>query len=200
MHYHLIVIGNGSLRDMMAPFSENLEVPEYCVGEVPQSDLHRFLDYYNENIKGRHFSSADFDELYALKGEDWNDNRWRKNSKGVWCEYSTWNPNSKWDWYEVGGRWPGQLQIKEGVEYHRGVQFSRGWSEEDKRDFFEKHPRCADVALKKDIANIDELTAYSILKDGEWIETDEFNSTLKVADYLEDVSDDTLITSVDYHF
>lgn len=27
---------------------------------------------------------------------------------------STCNPNSKWDWYEVGGRWHGMLLLKPG--------------------------------------------------------------------------------------
>lgn len=27
---------------------------------------------------------------------------------------STYNPNSKWDWYDVGGRWGGQLHLKDG--------------------------------------------------------------------------------------
>ena len=28
---------------------------------------------------------------------------------------STYNPNSKWDWYSVGGRWAGQLRMKNGA-------------------------------------------------------------------------------------
>lgn len=30
--------------------------------------------------------------------------------------YSTCNPNSKWDWYSVGGRWTGQLLVKKDTE------------------------------------------------------------------------------------
>lgn len=30
--------------------------------------------------------------------------------------YSTYNPNSKWDWYTIGGRWTGGLVTKEGRE------------------------------------------------------------------------------------
>ena len=28
---------------------------------------------------------------------------------------STYNPNSKWDWYDIGGRWKGQLRMKYGL-------------------------------------------------------------------------------------
>ena len=31
-------------------------------------------------------------------------------------ELSTYNPNSKWDWYEIGGRWRDILLVKENVE------------------------------------------------------------------------------------
>jgi hypothetical protein len=33
---------------------------------------------------------------------------------------STYNPSSKWDWYEIGGRWQGLLMLKEGAEGFRG--------------------------------------------------------------------------------
>lgn len=29
-------------------------------------------------------------------------------------EEKTNNPNSKWDWYQIGGRWPGMLKLKNG--------------------------------------------------------------------------------------
>ena len=28
--------------------------------------------------------------------------------------HSTYNPNSKWDWYSIGGRWNGMLKLKDG--------------------------------------------------------------------------------------
>lgn len=35
-----------------------------------------------------------------------------KNSEGVWGRVT--NPNAKWDWWVVGGRWSGLLQLKNG--------------------------------------------------------------------------------------
>ena len=55
-----------------------------------------------------------FDEQYAKNGEDWNDNSWRKDEKGVWAVYSTYNPDSKWDWYSIGGRWSNSIKTKSG--------------------------------------------------------------------------------------
>jgi hypothetical protein len=36
--------------------------------------------------------------------------------------YSTRNPKSKWDWYELGGRWTGFLKLKEGERGETGKQ------------------------------------------------------------------------------
>ena len=201
MHYSLIVIGNESLRDVMAPYSENLEVPEYCAGEVPEADRQRMVDFYNEHTTGRHYALRTFDELYAEKGYDWNINRWRKGEDGVWREFSTYNPDSKWDWYEVGGRWAGQIQVKDGVDAEP-VHFSWGWDEEEKRKVRDARPRRTDMARKGDIVNLDTLSAWSVLKDGEWHEAEwreGFDGCLKASDFLEGVSDDTFITCVDYH-
>jgi hypothetical protein len=55
-----------------------------------------------------------FEETYAEFGDDWNSNNWRKDEDGVWAEYSEYNPDSKWDWYCVGGRWRNSILTKSG--------------------------------------------------------------------------------------
>lgn len=57
---------------------------------------------------------AQFPELYKEKGNDWNGNRWHMDENGVLAEYSTYNPDSKWDWYTVGGRWANSIKTKDG--------------------------------------------------------------------------------------
>ena len=37
-----------------------------------------------------------------------------EKKNGIWCGKT--NPNAKWDWYTVGGRWTGYLKLKEGSE------------------------------------------------------------------------------------
>lgn len=34
------------------------------------------------------------------------------------------NPNAKWDWYEIGGRWTGFFQLKKGKKGKRGKQYN----------------------------------------------------------------------------
>lgn len=40
-----------------------------------------------------------FEPLYSTFGEDWNSNCWRKDKDGVWKEYSTYNPNTVFDYF-----------------------------------------------------------------------------------------------------
>ena len=53
---------------------------------------------------------------------------------------STYNPSSKWDWYQIGGRWTGMLILKEGCDGYRG---SPGLMTEPSEDY--------DSALVSDI-------------------------------------------------
>jgi len=40
-----------------------------------------------------------------------------QNDEGKWGYYC--NPNAKWDWWEIGGRWSGYFKVKEGVPSYR---------------------------------------------------------------------------------
>ena len=182
----------------MEPFYEGREVPEYNEGLVPENEKETFLDYYNEHTPGYHFSMADFEDLYKAKGEEWNDNAWRKGEDGEWYSWSSYNPDSKWDWYEVGGRWAGSLQLKEGVEPLAPLHFSWGWSDAQKAKVLNEEPPRADMAYLKDIANLDDLVAGDILINGEWKEIGDWEFGA-VKPYLEGLPGDTLIRCVDYH-
>lgn len=71
----------------------------------------KFVEYFKANKPELY---ASFEELYAKKGDDWNGGNWRKDPNGVWGVYSTYNPNSKWDWYSNGGRWAKSIKTKSG--------------------------------------------------------------------------------------
>lgn len=42
------------------------------------------------------------------------------NQYTVWNEYSRYNPDSKWDWYQLGGRWTGYFLLKAGAKGELG--------------------------------------------------------------------------------
>lgn len=123
-HYAVAVISRTGTEEevekLLAPFDENLEVERhiYRTREQIIEDAKDYKDRWIERIKEeesmerlkdylispacqwtRKLLSAETDEdLYeaeadpSMVGPDGN-------------EWSTSNPNSKWDWYEIGGRW-----------------------------------------------------------------------------------------------
>lgn len=110
-HFTVLVIGENP-EEQLAPYSEKLQMSKYKVGEVSDEDKQRCISYYVEN--NGEPENTPFDEIYSKYGYDWNSNYYAKDETGAWFEYSTYNPKSKWDWYELGGRWSGFFEIKSG--------------------------------------------------------------------------------------
>lgn len=74
----------------------------------------------------------------------------QENDEGE-LRYGYWsNPNSKWDWYQIGGRWAGMLLLKEGAKRKQEPEPSWGWSPEDLANL-KNDKRKADVARKSEI-------------------------------------------------
>ena len=154
-HYTVLVIntkGNEDVEAQLAPFNEHIEVPVYDRGIVSKKDIKQFVDYYTKkkinmypSLQGESLST---EELYKLKGEDWNGGSWQFRKEGI-MDTSTYNPLSKWDWYQVGGRWAGSIILKPEAEKTEEPNFSWGWSEEQKLAVKEM-PR-VDQARVKDI-------------------------------------------------
>lgn len=97
------------LDDAIEKYSENIEMPEYLLREVSVEEKKNFVKYYTGK---KSYTKKSFEELYAEKGDEWNGNRWKKNEKDVWQIYSTYNPDSKWDWWVLGGRWSNCIKTK----------------------------------------------------------------------------------------
>lgn len=191
MHYLVMVIGE-DVEAQLEPYYQDLEVDEYEVGEVDDYEKQRMLDYYEK--QGETFQS--FDDCYKAHGQDWNWNSYRKDVDGIWKEYSTYNPYAEWDWYEIGGRWAGKIRVKEGVEYEK-PNFSWGWPEEEKKKVLAE--RRTDTALLKDIENVEKLSCYSVVHEGEWICVGDKDGNKYVQELLKTLSPDTRITFVDCH-
>jgi hypothetical protein len=116
-HFNVLVIGD-NVDEQLAPYYEGREdISEYERGEVSEEDKQRFRDYY---INQGENSALTFEAMYKIHGESWNSNQWKKKEDDSWVEVSTYNPDSKWDWFLVGGRWRGFFRLKQGVEANLG--------------------------------------------------------------------------------
>ena len=119
---------------------------------------------------------ADFDKQYEEHGEDWNDYQWKKNDDGVWEEWSTYNPDSKYDWYSLGGRWGKSIKTKSGEFVDECFLDEIDWSpfkpedyeEEAKKDWSGKeyHPLKENVQYHYTENDV----PFCLIIDGVWYE------------------------------
>ena len=104
-HYKVLIIHNENqnIEELLAPYDENLEVEPYLkykhndAIEMIKEEFVPFNDFLKE------YSDEQLLEWYVkeysaelLKDGD---------------IYTTYNPNSKWDWYQIGGRFDGELML-----------------------------------------------------------------------------------------
>lgn len=175
-HFTVMVIGE-SPEEQLAPFQEN------NMGDCPEQFLkYKYNDIWFENEK-----SARLDCKNRLIKFD--------KSEG-WAE----NPNAKWDWFVLGGRWSGMIKLKDGAKGNVGRPGTFG------------NETGIDQAKKGDIQNIDELETFAILKDGKWYERrkmgwwafvsgekDSKDWDSEVKKLLADLTDETMISIFDCH-
>lgn len=145
-HFTVMVIGRDPEKQL-APYNENKETPEYVKEQVTQDEMIRFYEHYSQKEQAKkgstdvniHMTPESFEQLYTRKGRDWNGNMWRKHSDGTWWEYSSYNPQSKWDWYVLGGRWSGHYitHLKKQPAQKMLMCEIEGFSTEEVKNFIE---------------------------------------------------------------
>lgn len=170
MHYTLLVTGDNP-DEQLEPYQENNMGncgPDYLEFIIQdEEDLYNtsLAVYRDGNWYTTYTTTPDtktwkevcsYDEYMKRLGYEYNE---EEEAWGYWG-----NPNAKWDWYQMGGRWYGYFQLldgKSGILGERSLVVS-----------FSEQSQVADSALKKDI-NWDkksDYVTYAILHEGEWYE------------------------------
>lgn len=190
-HFTVMVIGDDPEKQL-SPFDESLESPLRCTGEVSDEEKNDMIEYYKDPQRGG--IDLPFDELYKLKGEDWNGGQFKKDA-GVWKSYTSYNENSKWDWYQMGGRWSGFLKLKEGAKGENG---ERSWANKNEP----AKAGWADAALKKDIDFEGMKNEAAEIAGKEWDKANEVLKDLPVSESWESIrrrytKNDTDFTDID---
>ena len=126
---------NTTVDELLAPYDENIEFAPYVLYTKEQaiakvrSEIEAFRngiykEYLEDPVKykenwGHNKNHIDYLENEFPKKLNWTDEecyediaKWRRE-EGMVAEdgsiLSTYNPKSKWDWYEIGGRWRGGI-------------------------------------------------------------------------------------------
>jgi hypothetical protein len=123
-HFCVLVIGE-EVEEQLAPYSESDE--EYMQFKVySQEDLDAFTleypDVYQNYVK-EYEASDKKDSFVDFWAQDWHgvDYNEEKEAFGFFT-----NEKAKWDWYEVGGRWSGFFNLKDGATGEKCGQYFRG--------------------------------------------------------------------------
>src|SRR5512145_3202560 len=113
-HFAVLVAetkGN-TLEEIMLPFHEY-----ECTG------IEKYLQFVPCDQDELKKDFAEHGEGRALEefASDWGN--YVKDSAGVFGKLT--NPNAKWDWYQVGGRWDGFLKMNFGKKSELGIDLLR---------------------------------------------------------------------------
>lgn len=139
-HFTVLVIG-GDVEKQLAPFQEN------NMGDCPEEFL-EFQDCTDEVVrewdKLAEEDPCEYEKYKNKTIEQFADEYfgYSRDKNGERFGYYE-NPNRKWDWYQIGGRWTGYFKLKEGKI---GVTGTPGLMTNKNTD-----PTRADQALKSDI-------------------------------------------------
>lgn len=157
-HFSVAILTNEGQNpeDLLEPYSESIEVAPYQnmnmeiakkkraerieeYGNILSMPESKQKDYNMEHVR------KEFKRLNAITDEEYlKENLYEDADKKRGYSLSRHNPSSKWDWYELGGRWAGTLVTKVGITPDRGSPSLL------MKDFSYKD-READQALVKDV-------------------------------------------------
>ena len=196
------------------PFAEDLQVEEYVVHTKEEAIQIAIMDH-NENYEQaiKHINDDSLSEymhnyytkITARGPSLTNEQAWEivkewgykidKNDNLV----SSYNPDSKWDWYCIGGRWDGYLYLKETDSEGNRIEVNHAYMDEIDWDYMFEQNRCP--------------FCY-VTEEGDWIErgdmgwwgcvSNEKDSNIwesEFKNYIKslDPEDNLLVTVVDFH-
>jgi len=140
-HFTVLVINNETddVEYDLAPFSENVEKGDDFAEFISDGTIKHFEDEWKNGVEKDNYSDVE-EYISDYYGYDIHN-----GEVGYWG-----NPNAKWDWYQIGGRWAGEIVIKDDIDINVfAPNFSYGWSEEEKIKMMSKPKRVTDQAQAK---------------------------------------------------
>jgi len=109
-HFTVIVVGD-DVEGQLEPFDENQQVSAY----TRPADLSWWVGAVRDDPE---FAGVDWDDPHAVVAaynKQNDDDPHFVAGDGTIVVKTTYNPDSKWDWWVVGGRWTGYFKLKPGA-------------------------------------------------------------------------------------
>lgn len=210
---HFVGLCFGSYWDTdLEQYAEDLEVEAYvdqtkeeAINAVQRNQRKRYLDAVkalqtpNLNSHSMVFYQKIVDQGPSISKED----AWKEVlSWGYKLDeddnlLSTYNPNAKWDWYCVGGRWNGFLVLKERKEDGSIIEVNEAYFNEIDWDYMKEWNRIPFCFVDEDGEWYEkgEMGWFAITTNE--VDKDTWQETFK--EYLNTVEDECLVTVVDFH-
>jgi len=180
-HFAVLVIGD-DVAGQLEPYDEGIQIEPYKE-HLDSAEIACMASYYG-------LSPSDVNALHE-KIRDWNEpNGGGIDDQGLFV-WRTYNPESKWDWWTVGGRWADHFVNKRGekISSLRKGDLDLALLKKDRIEKAEKWWADA-LQLSADerafVYGIDETTTkeafvarccnwtpFAVVKDGEWFERGE---------------------------
>jgi len=118
-HFTVLVVGD-NWEKQLAPYNKGLEVEPYV--DQPAKEVKR---EYRKIMKKAKTSDEDYMQEYKHRPdmpiEKWAEDWYGQSLDAEGNLLTTYNPDSKWDWYLMGGRWTGFFLLKDGAGGEIGV-------------------------------------------------------------------------------
>lgn len=132
-HYAVLVIHkeDQDIEELLVPYSEHLKVEPYLKYTVDEA-----IAYIKEHCVPYNDYLKEYADRHLID--------WFAENEGLLIKqgglYSTYNPNSKWDWYSIGGRFDGDLDltdegIEEAINYPNNPQWFRDMPREEQVEY-----------------------------------------------------------------
>ena len=135
-HYTVAVVTqeyptDSVLEDLLSPYDENRRVKPYISATKAEiiAESKEWAERFKQNREEGKITDADYEQLKAYFEAETDEEFYKAHTYSD-CKYdkegnllSTYNPDSKWDWWVVGGRWDGHLDgentlsLKDFVDY-----------------------------------------------------------------------------------
>jgi hypothetical protein len=202
------------IQTIVEPFDENTQVEKYksrfnlpeAWKDMPRRELPWPYSYARDEAPTLDLSDHEatakwFNDKW---GEDESEGTYGADEEGMY-QWSTYNPQSKWDWWALGGRWTGFYKLNDGSKGILGEPGAFGNIAADG----------VDVARKGDIkVDEDRTQTYGVIDaDGKWnapgemhwfgissdTDTDKLQFDVWFQEFWDKLDADTWLAVCDFH-